>query len=202
MFSHLILGLLRDGRCRHGYELMTEYAARSGTKASAGSFYRELARLVADGLVATETNPPDTDARRIPYRIEEQGREVFDQWLASPAMDDGDLSIWLIFADRASDEARTRVLDRHEEDLWMRSKTLNRLRDDALAQRGRAGTGYDPLPILLSKAISRVAAELQFLREFRTEFEAWKTSERMSTHVSKGDASRAAPRPKRGALRR
>ena len=53
MFWHLILGLLRDGHSRHGYELMTEYASRSGNKVSAGNFCRELARLVTDSFVET-----------------------------------------------------------------------------------------------------------------------------------------------------
>ena len=172
MFCHLILGLLRDGRRRHGYELMTEYTARSGNKISAGNFYRELSRLVADGFVETDVNPPDTDTRRIPYRIEPRGCEAFDQWLASPSMDEGDLGIWLMFADRANVETRARVLDRREEELWMRSKALTRRRDDALA-RGTTSGRYDPLPSLLSRQMKQAAAELEFLREFRVDFDAW-----------------------------
>ena len=150
MFWHLILGLLRDGRCRHGYELMTEYSARSGNKVSAGNFYRELARLVADGLVETGVNPPDTDTRRIPYQIEDSGCRAFDEWLAAPSMDESDLAIWLLFADRANADTRIRVLDRREEELWMRTKMLSRLRDDALV-RCATVADYDPLPSLLSR---------------------------------------------------
>jgi hypothetical protein len=67
MFVHLLLGLLRDGQPHHGYQLMTGYEARSGNHASAGNFYRVLARLAAQGLVSTGTNPATSDARRIPY---------------------------------------------------------------------------------------------------------------------------------------
>ena len=47
MTRHVILGLLRDGRARHGYELMTELKARSDEPISTGHFYRELARMAA-----------------------------------------------------------------------------------------------------------------------------------------------------------
>jgi DNA-binding PadR family transcriptional regulator len=202
MFWHLILGLLRDGRSRHGYELMTEYAARSGTKVSTGSFYRELARLVADGFVETGVNPPDADTRRIPYRIEESGRQAFDRWLTAPSMDDGDLGIWLMFADLASADARIRVLDRREEELWMRSKALARLRDDALTRPRKVDARYDPLPSLLSRQMKLVAAELEFFREFRLDFETWlRTSERASSRESRVEGDRSGARRKKGSRR-
>ena len=50
MQSHLILGLLRDGRLRHGYELIIEYTARSGTRVSAGCFYRGFKREACSGV--------------------------------------------------------------------------------------------------------------------------------------------------------
>ena len=53
MFVHILLGLLRDGDPHHGYQLMSEYKARSGNQASAGSFYRVLARLAHQGLIST-----------------------------------------------------------------------------------------------------------------------------------------------------
>jgi DNA-binding PadR family transcriptional regulator len=178
---------------------MTEYSSRSGNKVSAGNFYRELARLVADGLVETGVNPPDTDTRRIPYRIEDSGRRAFDDWLASPAMDDGDLGIWLMFADRAGAETRNRVLDRREEELWMRNKALTRLRDDALA-RCATVAGYDPLPSLLSRQMKQIAAEHEFLREFRADFDAWLEKSRgVSTEV---EVPRPSSRRRKGAARR
>ena len=129
-----------------------------------------------------------------PYRIEESGRQAFDQWLIAPSMDDGDLGIWLMFADRASAETRARVLDRREEELWMRSKTLARLRDDALARPNRVDARYDPLPSLLFRQMKQVAAELEFLREFRVDFEAWlRTFERASSRGVSGRQGSIAP---------
>ena len=204
MFWHLILGLLRDGRPRHGYELMTDYTARSGNKVSAGNFYRELARLTAEGLLDTDVNPPEADARRIPYRIKDRGREVFDQWLEFPSMGDGDLPIWLLFAERTSADVRERILERHEEELWMRSKTLVRMRDDALAGQSSDSTArYHPLPVLLSRQMKRLAGELEFLKELRLEFDAWpRSSEHATEREQAADAGRPGTRPKKGSSKR
>src|SRR5438093_11776058 len=88
MFGHVILGLLRDCRLRHGYEIMTECRARSGSPVSIGNIYRELARLAGQGLVQTAINPPDADARRIPYHLTATGRLALDQSPQPPSSQD------------------------------------------------------------------------------------------------------------------
>jgi DNA-binding PadR family transcriptional regulator len=200
MFFHLILGLLRDGRARHGYEIMTDYAARSGHKLSAGSFYRELARLADKGLVETGVNPPDADARRIPYRIRDGGRQLFDRWLTNPSLDDADLTTWMLFAERLDAELRERVLQRREEELWVRSKTLARLRDDALGSDGPRER-FQPLPVLLSRELKQLTGELESLQEFREELQAW-TQARAAPDDAAGTETPADPRRKKGAARR
>src|SRR5882757_4326898 len=124
MLLHVILGFLRDGRPRHGYELMCEYRARSGTKLSAGNFYRELARLTADSLVQTGVNPPGADARRIPYQIADRGRLSFDRWLAATSTIENELASWLLFIDQVPIDVRGKLLDRAQEELWLRGKKL------------------------------------------------------------------------------
>ena len=175
MLTHLILGFLRDGQARHGYELITEYKARSGNQVSAGNFYRELARLASERLVQTGVNPPDADARRIPYQITERGRQLFDEWVLSPSRDDGDLSSWLLFIDRVPHETRDRLLDRWQDDLWLRSKALSRAREDALLVRGtrQEAPRYNPLASLISRRLKQVTADLEFLKEFRGELATW-----------------------------
>jgi DNA-binding PadR family transcriptional regulator len=170
MQSHLILGLLRDGRPRHGYELVSDYQRRSGVQVSAGSFYRELARLATDRLLAMGVNPPNADARRIPYHITERGKREFDEWLVRPCTVQGEFEAWLLFVDRIAIDVRERLLERKQEDLWLRGKTLTRRRDDALAARRERRDdpeAYDPLPILLTRRIKQVAAELEFVKEVR-----------------------------------
>jgi len=203
MFGHVILGLLRDCRLRHGYEIMTECRARSGSPVSIGNIYRELARLAGQGLVQTAINPPDADARRIPYHITEKGRLAFDQWLQAPSSQD-DVAHWLLFVDRVPAEIRVRLLDRWQEELWMRGKELARAREDALAKRGRQPPEhYNPLAPLLSRRMKQVAAELEFLKEFRLEFESWLSAQqRPVEQPSVAESRRPAPRREKGPPRK
>jgi DNA-binding PadR family transcriptional regulator len=196
MLSHLILGFLRDGQARHGYELITEYKARSGNQVSAGNFYRELARMASERLVQTGVNPPDADARRIPYQITEKGRQSFDEWLISPSRDDGDFSAWLLFIDRVPNETRDRLLDRWQDDLWLRSKALSRAREDALLiQESRQDSvRYNPLASLISRRLKQVTADIEFLKEFRTDLAAWLVARQRATAAHEGvrEAGRSA----------
>jgi DNA-binding PadR family transcriptional regulator len=141
----VILGLLRDGAPRHGYELMVAHRARSGEQLNTGNFYRELARLSSEGLVETGVNPPDADARRIPYRITPRGSTLFDEWLISLQVhDDEEISERLLFVDLIPAETRTRLLERWQEELWVRGKILTRARGHSRwASNGRVER-YDP----------------------------------------------------------
>jgi DNA-binding PadR family transcriptional regulator len=186
MFRHLVLGLLRDGQPRHGYELTTEYGRRSAISVNTGNFYRELQKLTAEALVTTRENPPEADARRIPYQITEQGRREFDEWLMSPCQDQADLSERLLFIDLVPPDARARIFEWWEEELWMRSKALARAREEAL-RSGDSSTRLDPLPLLLLRRMKLIAAELEFIKEFRTEYEAWQRRQE----------NRARPAPER-----
>jgi len=191
VFCHLVLGFLRDGRPRHGYELLTEHRSLLGERINPGSLYRELGRLSAQGLVQTGANPPAADPRRIPYQITEGGREVFDRWLASASGQDGDFPAWLVFIDRVPPDVRSRVLARREETLWIQSKTLARDRSDALADLATAGKQYHPLPVLLSRRMKLVAAEVEFLTEFRELLDHISGVERAPVVVSAPAAARA-----------
>src|SRR5579885_470406 len=149
MFSHVILGLLRDGRQRHGYELINDYRLRSGTLPSPGNLYRELELLATATLLATGVNPPDADPRRIPYQITDRGRRTFDQWLVSARTQSDEFHNWLLFIDRVPEDARAL------EDASVRA------REDG------AASGYNPLPVVLERQSKLLAAELEFLKEFR-----------------------------------
>jgi len=184
MFRHLVLGLLRDGQSRHGYELTTEYQRRTGVTVSTGNFYRELQRLAAEGMIETSANPPEADGRRIPYQITDNGCQEFDKWLVTPCAQDSDLCERLLFSDRLPWDLLGRIIDWWEEELWMRSKALARARDDAL-KRSCSGS-YDPLPLLLTRRMKLIAAELEFAKELRLELDAWQERKSVPVEASGG----------------
>jgi DNA-binding PadR family transcriptional regulator len=197
MFVHMLLGLLRDGDPHHGYQLMSEYKARSGNQASAGSFYRVLARLAHQGLISTGTNPPDADPRRIPYQITTVGSQVFDRWLVSSGGSD-EICERLLFVDRVPREALTRLLDRWQEELWMQGKSLARRHDDALQDATANAPGrYNPLPVLLARRLKQVEADLEFLKELRLQID----TTLCAPQAEEAEASEPAA-PKRPARRR
>ena len=169
MLSYLILGLLRDGVPRHGYQLAAQYRALTGRTISAGNVYRELSKLVARRLVHATAVDAGADQRRIPYQITELGRERFDEWLLSLAKTSDELESWLLFADRVPTDIRTRVLDRIRDTLWSQGKALERAREDAITAPCAWPRPYAPLPMLLARRLKHVTAELEFLNEFRTE---------------------------------
>jgi DNA-binding PadR family transcriptional regulator len=173
MVYHAILGLLRDGRSRHGYDLIHEYRARSGRPVNPGNFYRECSKLVSQGLITPDANPPSADPRRIPYRITQAGRGDFDTWLTDARTLHTGLDNWMIFADMLPSSERMRLLDALRESLWMESKALASSREHAVSRVRRIDEGrrYQPGAFLLLRRIKQTTAELEFLLELRRTLE-------------------------------
>jgi DNA-binding PadR family transcriptional regulator len=74
----LILASLAAGP-KHGYAIMEDIAAFSGTRFEPGTLYGALARLEHGGFVA----PLAADDRRRPYRLTDAGRAVLGARLAT-----------------------------------------------------------------------------------------------------------------------
>jgi len=201
MLRDLILGLLRDGKSRHGFGLMTEYKLRSGIRVSTGNFYRELQKLLTEGLIRTGTNPPDADPRRIPYEITRAGKEAFDKWLAGPAappqgVHEDELSERLLFLDHAEPGTVERLLGRWWEELWIRNKRLARAREEVmanLASDGKHGS-YNALVFLLARRIKHTAADVEFLEEIREEYGRWLERQKAALDPGEGNSSDQAGR--------
>jgi DNA-binding PadR family transcriptional regulator len=178
MFRFLVLGLLRGGAARHGYALMKEYRERSGYEMSTGNFYRELQRLVGEGLVQAAHNPPGADPRRAPYEITDDGVAAFDAWLAGPTSlgnghSEDELSSRTLFLADVDPALARHVLERWKEDLWVRGKTLERAREALLQRRNERGRRpLAALVFLLARRLKHVAADLEFVDELRTALEA------------------------------
>jgi len=169
VFCHLVLGCLRDGKPRHGYDVCGELRARSGLQINPGNVYRELSKLAAQRLIEATENPSDADARRNPYRIRVAGEQAFDRWLLSPSTQDGELSAWLAFLDRVPAGELPGLLDRLQERLWLQSKALTQSREDCMA-RARLnghGTQYDVAAVRSLFQLKQTTAILEFVEEIR-----------------------------------
>jgi len=179
VFRYVVLGLLRDGGRRHGYALMKRYRCLSGLHVNTGNFYRELQRLVCDGLVSSATPAPDGDPRRAPYEITSAGRRIFDEWFSAPlrwrSSDriDDELTVRILFLAEASPEVARARLAAWQDTLWQRMKELEGERDTALADGDRLSTDFPVLPLLLTRRMKHVAADLELLEELRRVFEQW-----------------------------
>lgn len=169
MFGHLVLGCLRDGKPRHGYEVCTELRARSGLPVNPGNVYRELSRLVFDGLIDATEKAPDADPRRNPYSITPKGSNAFDMWLRSPTTRDDDLPSWVSFIDRVPATELASMLEELQERLWSRSKALARIREECLERAGLNGSRSrdDAAAARALLDLKQVTAVLEFVDELR-----------------------------------
>ena len=64
-----------------------------------------------------------------------------------------------------------------EENLWFSGKTLERARQLALTRSVPPGR-FDVLALLLARRLKRVAADLEFLEEFRSAYTQWLATRR------------------------
>lgn len=171
MFRYHILGLLRCGEPLHGYALVKAYHRRTGRPVGPGNFYRELQRLMLEGLVRALPTPPSGDQRRAPYEITEDGLSAFNDWFCNipraTSPGDSELAARAIFFREVEPTWASLVVDRWRTDLWQLSKEFERELKDAMSRtRGQV----DPNPILLRRRIRHIAAELEFLEELETSF--------------------------------
>lgn len=80
----VILGFL-DRAPMSGYDISRRMAATTAHfyRTSFGSIYPSLARMEAEGFIASERDDSAARARKV-YRILAPGRKAFKRWLASP----------------------------------------------------------------------------------------------------------------------
>ena len=181
MLSHVILGLLRDGRRAHGYELAKAYRLRSGIQVASGSFYRELSHLVRDRLLTPASNLAGADPRRLPYEITDHGRWTFDTWLTALVPNE-DLSHRLMFFDQLRPATRVNLLHQWEETFTKQVEELAAQRGEALQRLLPAAEPAERLfPTLLGRRLRMLRADVEFLREFRREVRRWDAPVRRCT---------------------
>jgi DNA-binding PadR family transcriptional regulator len=162
-------------------------SARSGRHLASGNLYRELARLTAHGFVTGCADVPSEDPRRVPYRITDAGRKVFDGWLTSSKTLDDELEVWLAFLDRVPSDALGRLLDRQLELLWASGKRLAELREDTARADPEPHAAFSAW---LSLRTRRVAADVEFLQELHDRLVR---PEHACPHARAADVVDAAP---------
>jgi DNA-binding PadR family transcriptional regulator len=170
MFRYLILGLLRNGAPLHGYALVKAYRDRSAVEVRSGNFYRELRRLLSDGLISSAQTPHDMDERRTPYAITAIGREVFEEWLISPQAgrgepSDDDISARALFLGESEATSAAAAIEHLRVNLWIGGKRLERQRLIATAQAAGAlpGSAAAVLPLLLARRLKQAAADIELV---------------------------------------
>lgn len=174
MFKYLVLGLLRDEQPRHGYALMKAYRTRSGLQIPTGNFYRELARLLADGEIEPAERAASADPRRAPYRITAEGERRFDEWLAAPlrasdAARVDDLALRVLVLPETNAQVALGILEGWKQDLWLRTKLLETERDRA-AQSGLDGDS--PRALLMQRRLGHLATDIDLVIRLQRHLEA------------------------------
>jgi DNA-binding PadR family transcriptional regulator len=132
---HGLLALLEQGP-RYGYQLRTEFEARTGATwpLNVGQVYTTLGRLERDGLV----RPDGEDAEgHVFYAVTETGREELRSWFASPVRRDNpprdELAIKLAMAVTVAGVDVTEVIQRQRSHTVRALQDYTRLKARALA---------------------------------------------------------------------
>jgi len=72
-----------------------------------------------------------------------------------------------------------KLLEGWKEELWIRTKVIERARETALVRRG---TSVDPafagLSLLLTRNLKHVVADIEFIEEFSDAYEQWASGNR------------------------
>jgi len=203
MFKFLVMGLLRNSDARHGYALMKEYRERSAQEISTGNFYRELQRLVGEGLVRVGANPPGVDPRRAPYELTEAGESAFEAWFTGTAFvgsgqTEDEISSRTLFLAETEPATARAIVARWQEELWARGKALERTRELAMARAGSLASGrpFSALSVLLARRMKHVAADLEFVEELRLTYEEYAQTHLPEPHAVPAHGLRAVARPR------
>ena len=168
MLRYVLLGMMRDSELRHGYGLAKEYEQRTGVKVVAGNVYRELRKLVDEGLVERAKDADGDDPRRLLHVITAHGLEAFESWFEEipPTSvrdgSDGELAARLTFFVEVEPEMASTVLERFRIDYWRHAKMLEQDLEKTLRLGLEESKAH---PMLVHRRLRHVETELEFLDE-------------------------------------
>ncbi len=170
MVRYVVLGLLRDGRPRHGYAIMREYREAMGAAPSLANIYRELHSLLTLGWVRPAVNPPEADARRVPYTIAPLGVKALHDWIAAPGGSpftgyaDG-VSLRAFVVGHVGTDLPARVVARWREELSAQRQVLRHERDALVRRRKSSTTGNALTKVVLERRLRQVSTDLDFVEQ-------------------------------------
>ena len=193
---HGLLALLEQGP-RYGYQLRTEFEARTGATwpLNVGQVYTTLGRLERDGLV----RPDGEDGEgHVFYAITDPGREELRSWFGSPVRRDNpprdELAIKLAMAVTVAGVDVSAVIQRQRVHTIRALQDYTRLKARAIAATeapaaaGPDGTESQDLAwlLVLDQLIFQAEAEVRWLDHCET---------RLVRHAARLAARPARPEP-------
>lgn len=129
-------------------------------------------------------SPSGADPRRAPYEITKAGAGDFAPWFVE--LNDSDIDMTphedalfsrVLFVDTVTPTAARRVVPRWCNGLWLRVKTLKRGTGDCVASTREewvSMSGAFPAGASrLTRGLRHIAADLEFLEEFRSSYDGW-----------------------------
>lgn len=169
MLRHVLLALLSNDQPAHGYALMKGYTERMGVRLSIGNVYRELQRLVAEGLIFTAANPPGADPRRAPYGLTERGREALSAWLVAPVEGPGrsigeEIAFRLAVLGDLEWRVAGPVLERLRAELWGIAKRIEQERAEP-SNGNASGRLFRIRETLLRRRAMQLATDIELIDE-------------------------------------
>lgn len=170
MLRHVLLALLAKNQPVHGYALMKGYTERLGIGLSIGNVYRELQRLVGEGMIFTAANPPGADPRRAPYGLTERGREALSDWLRTPVEGPGrsvseEVTFRLAVIGDLDADLAAQALEGIRQELWALAKRIERERADLPARGSSGGKLFRIRETLLRRRAMQLAADIELVEE-------------------------------------
>ena len=157
---HSLLALLTQGP-RHGYQLRTEFEARTGGTwpLNVGQVYSTLQRLQRDGLVDAD-GEPDADGR-IAYGLTAAGRQDVTAWFTDPVDGSSDprdeLSIKLALGVGLDDVDLAQVIQ------TQRAATLRQLQDYTRLKRQADATDDLAWELVIERLIFSAESQVRWL---------------------------------------
>ncbi|MBV9383760.1 MAG: PadR family transcriptional regulator [Streptosporangiaceae bacterium] len=163
----------------HGYELRKQlYAVLGAFRAfSYGSLYPCLKQLLADGLIAEETEEPEDGARaaragrrsRIVYRLTAEGKERLQELLSETgpaAWEDDGFGVHFAFFGQTRADVRLRILEGRRSRLEERRSRLEERMEGVRAAFARTRERVDSYTLELHRhGLESVEREVRWLNE-------------------------------------